>query len=40
MAEMNRLKMLKNVFVPNEKEVVRGWTTVYSEASQFVLSSG
>jgi hypothetical protein len=32
--------MLKKVFVPNEKEVARGWKTAFLEASQFVPSSG
>jgi hypothetical protein len=29
MAEVNGLKMLKEIFVPNEKEVVRGWITAF-----------
>jgi hypothetical protein len=28
-AEVNRLKMFKKIFVPSEKEVTRGWTTGY-----------
>ena len=28
-AEVNRLKTPKKIFVPNEKEVARGWTTGY-----------
>jgi hypothetical protein len=40
MAEMNGFKMLKKIFVPKEKEVVRGWKTAFGETSQFVLSSG
>jgi len=39
MAEVNRLKMLKKIFVPNEKEVARSWKTPFLEASHFVPSS-
>jgi len=40
MAEVNRIEMSKKIFVPNEKEVARGWKTAFLEASQFVPSSG
>jgi hypothetical protein len=31
--EAKWLKMLMKIFVPNEKEMARGWTTEYWEAS-------